>query len=162
MPKFPPEGIFCTFLYHRRDGIKIGNSRKRDIFVKIIYSTSMMYRLYGVFLVVVVGFLLVYHPLISKGQKVSDEPQSVSQGSYVQGEVLVKFKPKTPKRIILKLKESLEVKEESYVSSIDLYHWKGKFDTDTAIATLKKSKHVLYAEPNYEVKTQKPSVPTVP
>ncbi len=120
----------------------------------------MFYRLYGLFLVIIVGLLLVYNPLISQSKKSPaqspDKSSAVSQATYAKGEVLVKFKPKTAKRIILKLKESLNVKEESYVSSIELYHWKGTFDTDKAIATLKKSKHVLYAEPNYEVKTQTP------
>ncbi|HBQ20369.1 MAG: hypothetical protein A2Z91_05355 [Deltaproteobacteria bacterium GWA2_38_16] len=74
---------------------------------------------------------------------------------FAAGEVLLKFKPKTPKRIILALKESLKVTEEHYTKSIDLYHWKGNFDTETAIQKLQKSKHVLYAEPNYKVQIQK-------
>ncbi|MBI2646617.1 MAG: hypothetical protein HYW85_06300 [Deltaproteobacteria bacterium] len=79
---------------------------------------------------------------------------SAQEKNYAEGEVLVKFKPKTAKRYILALKQELKIKEETYTESIELYHWKGDFDTDSAIKKLKKSPHVLYAEPNFKVKIQ--------
>lgn len=86
----------------------------------------------------------------------------IQEKNYAAAEVLVKFKPKTPKRYILALKQELKVKEETYTESIDLYHWKGDFDTESAIKTLQKSSHVLYAEPNYRVKIQNTEPKTGP
>ena len=87
----------------------------------------------------------------AKNKSPQETPQA-QEKNYAPGEVLVKFKPKTAKRFILALKQDLKVKEETYTESIDLYHWKGDFDTDSAIKKLQKSPHVLYAEPNYKVK----------
>ena len=71
--------------------------------------------------------------------------------NYAPGEVLVKFKPGTPKRVILAFKIKLNVKAETFTQSIQVYHWKGDFDTDKAIQRLKRSSHIQYAEPNYSV-----------
>ena len=105
----------------------------------------------ALYLSLFVGLFLVLGLLSSHAQ---DKKSKKADPSFVQGEVLVKFKPKTPKRFILALKESLKVKEETYTSSIELYHWKGDFDTPQAIYKLKKSSHVLYAEPNFKVGIQ--------
>ncbi|MBI3019360.1 MAG: hypothetical protein HYY61_05670 [Deltaproteobacteria bacterium] len=91
-----------------------------------------------------------------KSEQQTPPDTSVQEKNYAAGEVLVKFKPKTPKRYILALKQELKVKEETYTESIDLYHWKGDFDTDSAIKKLQKSPHLLYAEPNYRVKIDPP------
>ena len=94
----------------------------------------------------------------AKNKTPQETPQaqgtSAQEKNYAEGEVLVKFKPKTAKRYILALKQELKVKEEAYTESIELYHWKGDFDTESAIQKLKKSPHVLYAEPNFKVKIQ--------
>ena len=90
----------------------------------------------------------------SGGAKEKSEKQTAQEKNYAPGEVLVKFKPKTAKRFILALKQELNIKEEIYTESIELYHWKGDFDTNSAIQKLQKSPHVLYAEPNYKVKIQ--------
>lgn len=95
----------------------------------------------------------IFQSLFSQGSPT--QPKISKESNFVQGEVLVKFKPKTPKRFILALKESLKVSSESYTKSIDLYHWKGDFDTKKAIQKLQKSPHVLYAEPNYIAQIQK-------
>src|SRR3989338_3005346 len=74
---------------------------------------------------------------------------------YAPGEVLLKFKPDTPKSVIEGFKKSLGVTSETYIQSIQVYHWKGKFEVKEAIRTLTQSKYVQYAEPNYRVQTQK-------
>ncbi|MBI4041463.1 MAG: hypothetical protein HY390_06325 [Deltaproteobacteria bacterium] len=86
-------------------------------------------------------------------------PSAKNQGNapYVEGEVLVKFKPNTSGRIILKWKEILKVTQETYLESIQVYQWKGNFKTQEAIHLLTQSKEVVYAEPNYTVSIQKPS-----
>lgn len=91
-----------------------------------------------------------------KSEKQTPQDTNASEKNYAEGEVLVKFKPKTAKRYILALRQELNIKEETYTQSIDLYHWKGDFDTDSAIKKLQKSPHVLYAEPNFRVKIQNP------
>ncbi len=108
-----------------------------------------------------IAFLFVLSISFSSyaGGTKNKNPQDTSQTqakekNYAAGEVLVKFKPKTPKRFILALKQELKVKEETYTESIELYHWKGDFDTESAIQKLQKSPHVLYAEPNFKVKIQ--------
>lgn len=88
----------------------------------------------------------------------SDLSQTTStlphKGSFAPGEVLVKFKPGTPERILIALKEKLGVEDETFIESISVYHWKGKFDTEEAIHTLNRSRYVDYAEPNYRVEIQ--------
>ena len=92
----------------------------------------------------------------AKNKSPQDTSSPSKEKNYAEGEVLVKFKPKTAKRYILALKQELKIKEETYTESIELYHWKGDFDTDSAIKKLQKSPHVLYAEPNFKVKIQNP------
>lgn len=87
-------------------------------------------------------------------EKYQELSSKKAKTEFLSGEVLVKFKPRTAKRFIAALKEKLKVKEEIYTKSIDLYHWKGHFDTEKAINLLNKSPHVLYAEPNYRVKIE--------
>ena len=105
-------------------------------------------------LTLIMFFLSMSFSANSSGSK-EKSAQDTQDKNYAAGEVLVRFKPKTAKRIILALKQSLKVAEETYTESIDLYHWKGDFDTDTAIKKLQKSGYVLYAEPNYRVGIQK-------
>jgi len=93
------------------------------------------------------GLRSVYSPDVPKPKKTS--------ANYAPGEVLVKFKADTAKRFIVALKEKLKVKNETFTKSISLYHWKGDFNTERALKLLKRSRHVLYAEPNYIVKIEK-------
>ena len=81
-------------------------------------------------------------------------PVMQHKGSFAPGEILVKFKPGTPERILLSLKEKLGVQDETFIESIRVYHWKGNFDTEEAIHTLNRSRYVEYAEPNYRVEIQ--------
>lgn len=75
-------------------------------------------------------------------------------GEYLPGELLVKFKPTAQSEVRDKLKSTLKVKEETYIESISVYHWKGEFDVQKAIEELKNSGQIIYAEPNYRVHTQ--------
>ncbi len=95
-----------------------------------------------------------YSPPTSSGVQ-NPEIGNPTAGEFMPGEVLVKFKPGTPKRVILALKEKLKITEEMYTESLSLYHWKGSFDTEKTIEFLQKSPDVLYAEPNYKVQIQK-------
>lgn len=89
--------------------------------------------------------------LIPKG---SSRTPSIG-GEYLPGELLVKFKPTAQSEVRDKLKSKLKVKEETYIESISVYHWKGEFDVPKAIEELKNSGEIIYAEPNYRVHTQK-------
>lgn len=115
---------------------------------KIFYHVGMRLSntLYVLLICLMIVFLYGYNSLISQEKKMS---QPKAESAFVQGEVLVKFKSKTPKYMIQALKKSLKVKEEQHIKTIDVYQWKGDFDTLKAIQTLKKSPHVQYAEPNY-------------
>ena len=124
---------------------------------------------YGIFLVIVilgVGIGFFFKKCFITQQCPYSSPTKVQNpivnpavsntaGDFMPGEVLVKFKPGTPKRAIVALKEKLKITEEMYTESLSIYHWKGSFDTEKAIGFLQKSPDVLYAEPNYKVQIQK-------
>ncbi len=100
--------------------------------------------------ILVVALLIAVILLIPKGSG-KNQPPPVG---YLPGELLVKFKPTAQSEVKDKLKSKLKVKEETYIESISVYHWKGDFDVQKAIEELKNSGEIIYAEPNYRVHTQ--------
>ena len=106
-----------------------------------------------ILILILIGIGALYY--LTKDSSEAKTKKMPPSSSYVQGEILVKFKEGTPTREILALKEKLEVKEETFTETISLYHWKGNFDTTQALELLKKSPLVQYAEPNYKVEIQK-------
>ena len=108
----------------------------------------------GLLAIVTAVSYLIIHSTFLNSQNADVIPLAQHKGSFAPGEVLVKFKPGTPERILIALKEKLGVQDETFIESISVYHWKGNFDTEEAIHTLNRSRYVEYAEPNYRVEIQ--------
>jgi hypothetical protein len=120
--------------------------------VEIFYHGGTLSQIMKVVIsILVVALLIAIILLIPKG---SGRPPG---GEYLPGEILVKFKPTTQSEVRDKLKSKFKVKEETYIESISVYHWKGDFDVQKAIEELKNSGEIIYAEPNYRVHTQTPA-----
>lgn len=97
----------------------------------------------------------VFRVVFYLSKESSPQRSSSSEGEYLPGELLVKFKPTVSAEAREGLKSKLKVREEHYIESISVYHWKGEFAVPKAIEELKNSGQIIYAEPNYLVHTQK-------
>lgn len=123
--------------------------------LKIFYHVGISSQTMKALIPILVLLLLIIAALllIPKGSG-KNQPKSLT-GDYLPGELLVKFKPSATSEIREALKSKLKVKEENYIESISVYHWKGDFDVQKAVQELQTSGQILYAEPNYKVHTQK-------
>jgi len=87
-----------------------------------------------------------------QGARDSGVAQTVPKGgTYVPGEVLVKFKDNTSKEAIDKIQQDLPLKTIRIVSHPDLYLMKIRDESSVEwiIQRLKRYDAVKYAEPNY-------------
>ena len=95
--------------------------------------------------------ILIFLLLLSCHQKGVSQTETQSQGNYVEGELLVKFKPGTAKTEIDKIYAEMKVEVIRYIESIQVYHIKTPWKTQEAMEKFKKYPALLYAEPNYTV-----------
>lgn len=120
--------------------------------LEIFYHVGTLSQTMKVWIPLLVVLLLMAAILLIPKGSGKNQPPALG---YLPGELLVKFKPTAQSEAREKLKSKLKVKEESYIESISVYHWKGDFDVQKAIEELKNSGQIIYAEPNYRVHTQK-------